>query len=77
MIDKRQKLIKIADRNKDGWQVVNEYETDDLAMGFEDERKSKKAKEVVNRKRKAKQNTRQHHEKTAEDLLAVFTCLPW
>ena len=30
LIHKRQKLIKIADKNKDGWQVVEEYESDEL-----------------------------------------------
>ena len=28
---RRQKWIKIADRSKDGWKVVEEYESDDLA----------------------------------------------
>ena len=32
-IKKRQKLIKLADKNKDGWLVVEEYESDDLS-GF-------------------------------------------
>ena len=31
IIKKCQKLIKIADKNKDGWLVVQEYESDDLA----------------------------------------------
>ena len=30
LIHRRQKLIKIADRSKDGWRVVEEYESDDL-----------------------------------------------
>ena len=33
LIRKRQKLIKIADKSKDGWQVVAEYESDELASG--------------------------------------------
>ena len=41
MIHKRQKLIKIADRYKDGWQVVEEYESDELASNSEDEKKLK------------------------------------
>ena len=49
---KRQKLIKIADRNKDGWQVVEEYESDDLASGSDDEKRLKKAKDAVSRKRR-------------------------
>ena len=31
IIKKRQKVIKIADENRDGWLVVQKYETDDLA----------------------------------------------
>ena len=42
-IRKRQKLIKIADRSKDGWLVVQEYESDDLASNSEDEKHVKKA----------------------------------
>ena len=30
LIKKRQKLIKLADRSKDGWLVVQEYESDEL-----------------------------------------------
>ena len=37
LIRKRQKLIKIADKSKDGWQVVAEYEFDELASGSDDE----------------------------------------
>ena len=47
LIKKRQKLIRIADSTKDGWQVVNEYESDELASGSEDEKKLKKAKDAV------------------------------
>lgn len=39
IIKKRQKLIKIADKNKDGWLLVKEYENDDLASGSEREKK--------------------------------------
>ena len=55
IIHKRQKLIKIADRCKDGWQVVEEYESDDLASNSEDEKKLKKAKEAASKKRKGKE----------------------
>ena len=44
IIKKRQKLIKIADKNRDGWLVVQKYETDDLASDSEDEKKIHKAK---------------------------------
>ena len=54
-IRKRQKLIKIADKSKDGWQVVAEYESDDLASGSEDEKRLKKAREAASRKRRQKE----------------------
>lgn len=56
-IKKRQKLVKLADRNKDGWLVVQEYESDDLASNSDDEKRIKKAKNAVEKKRKdSKQN---------------------
>ena len=50
---KRQKLIKIADKKRDGWLVVQEYETDDLASDSEDEKKIRKAKTAAWKKQKA------------------------
>ena len=52
LLKTRQKLIKIADRNKNGWKVVEDYESDDLASNSEVERKLKQAKEAASRKRK-------------------------
>ena len=54
-IQKRQKLIKIADKCRDGWQVVAEYESDELASGSEDERRLRKAWEAAGRKRRRKE----------------------
>ncbi|CAH3106108.1 unnamed protein product [Pocillopora meandrina] len=54
LIRKRQKLIKIADRSKDGWQVLAEYESDELASDSEDEKRLKKARETASRKRRQK-----------------------
>ena len=51
LIKKRQKLIKLADRSKDGWLVVQEYESDELASNSEDEKKIRKAK-IIGRKEK-------------------------
>ena len=57
IIKKRQKFIKIADKNRDGSLVVQEYETDDLAWDSEDEKKVRKAKAAGEKKRKdAKSN---------------------
>ena len=52
LIKKRQKLIKLADRNKDGWLVVQEYESDELASNSEDEKKIRTAKLSAEKKRK-------------------------
>ena len=54
LLRKRQKLIKIADKSRDGWQVVAEYESDELASGSEDEKRLKKARETASRKRRQK-----------------------
>ena len=50
IIKKRQKLIKIADKNRNGWLVVQEYESDDLASDSEDEKKIRKAKAAAEKK---------------------------
>ena len=52
IIRKGQKLIKIADRSKDGWLVLQEYESDDLASNSEDEKHRKNAENVAEKKRK-------------------------
>ena len=50
---KRQKMIKIADREEDGWEVIKCYESDALASDTEDEKR-------LNRSRKqAKYNKRE------------------
>ena len=54
LLRKRQKLIKIADKSRDGWQVVAEYESDELATGSEDEKRLKKARETASRERRQK-----------------------
>ena len=41
LIRKRQKLIRIADKSADGWRVVDEYVSDELASGSEDEKRLK------------------------------------
>ena len=52
VIKERQKLIKVADKNREGCLVVQEYESDDLASDSQDEKKLRKAKSAVGRKRK-------------------------
>ena len=52
LIRKRQKLIKIADKSKDGWQFVPEYES--ARVGVEDENDLKKVRAAASRKRRQK-----------------------
>ena len=52
LIKKRQKQIKLVDQSKDGWQVVQEYESDDLASNSEDEKRIRDATTAVEKKRK-------------------------
>ena len=52
LIKKRLKLIKLTDRSKDGWLVVQEYESDELASNSEDKKKIQKAKLSAQKKRK-------------------------
>ena len=44
-IQKRQKLIKLADKSKAGWLAVEECESDELADNSDDEKRIKKAQD--------------------------------
>ena len=50
LIADRQKLIKIADRSDFGWEVVEEYEEDELAENSGDEKRLAKAEKAAERK---------------------------
>ena len=51
-IQKRQKLIKLADKSEAGWLAVDEYESDELADDSADEKRIKKAQEKAAGKKK-------------------------
>ena len=63
LIQKRHKLIKIADKSKDGWEVVAEYGSDESASGSEDEKRLKKARKAASRKRCQKDLPASHRAK--------------
>ena len=65
LLRKRQKLIKIADKSRDGWQVVAEYESDELASGSEEEKRLKKARETASRERRQKDQANNERGKKA------------
>lgn len=52
LIQKRQKLIKLADKSEGGWLVVQEYEQEELADDSEDEKRIRKAQAQAVRKKK-------------------------
>ena len=51
-VEKRDKLIKIADKSEFGWETVNEYMSDDVASDNEDRKRIKRAEERAEQKKK-------------------------
>ena len=70
LIRKRQKLIRIADKSADGWRVVDEYVSDELASGSEYEKRLKRAKDAANRKRRQAMQARHGPEKKIKTSLS-------
>ena len=68
LIAKRNKLIRIADREEDGWDVIKFYESDNLASDSEDEKEISKARRLAaaeknkaaEKKRKNRKNVSQY-----------------
>ena len=56
-LNKRIKVIRLADKSENGWDTVKEYLSDELASDSEDERRIKKAESEARRKRKAREQT--------------------
>ena len=44
LMRKQQKLIRIADKSVDGWKVVDECVSDDLASGSEEDKRLRRAR---------------------------------
>ena len=66
LIRKRQKLIQIADKSADGWKVVDEYLSDELASDSADEKRLKRARDAASRKRKQNFQQKSYADKRAK-----------
>ena len=64
LLNKRQKLIKLADKSEFGWATINEYLDDELADDESDARKIKKAEKRASDKAKASQDKKRKLSKT-------------
>jgi hypothetical protein len=67
-MEKRQKLIRIADRSELGWSVVNEYVADPFADDSDDEKKLRKATKAAEDRKKEALAARK---KTAGDIYII------
>ncbi|CAH3185191.1 unnamed protein product, partial [Porites lobata] len=67
-IKKRNRLIRLADKSAAGWDLVNEYLSDELASGSEDEKRIRRAEQRALRKR----NQRQQKAKPSKQVLRTL-----
>ena len=70
-LKKRNKLIRMADKSKAGWKLVEEYLTDEIASGPEDGKKIKKCEKIAlqkiaDEKEKKKKQTNERNSKPSE-----------
>ena len=65
LTQKRQKMIRLADKSDAGWLVVEEYESDELAEDSEDDKKIRKAQNKASRKKKQLLQTKNKQQRTS------------
>ncbi|KAK3085977.1 hypothetical protein FSP39_011534 [Pinctada imbricata] len=82
LLNNRQKLVKLADMSDNGWRVVQEYETHQLASDSDDEKRivkaeakaAKKVREEKSKKRAARRWTPWNRGFLRYDELSSFRC---
>ena len=67
-IKRRNKLIRIADKSEAGWAAVDEYLSDEVASGSEDEKKIRAAEQRALRKKKNARIAK------SRQTLSIFIC---
>ena len=72
-IKRRNKLIRIADKSEAGWAAVDEYLSDEVASGSEDEKKIRAAEQRALRKKK---NARSAKSGQKLSILCYFYSFP-
>ena len=77
LINKRQKLIKIADRSKYGWATVDEYVEDELADNLDDEKHQFRAEARAGRKLKTAQAVKLKQRKSGPSRKPQLAFRPW
>ena len=74
LILKQQKLITMADREEDGWEVVRFYQSHDLASDSDDEKQlSKDRRRAACNKKKRKAYKHKHRKEQFRNAPSFFT----
>ena len=76
LVEKRMKLVRIADKSDLGWNTVDEYVSDDLASDSDDEKRLRKAEARAEQKRKKRDSARLPNKKPKVDFYASRDNMP-
>ena len=77
MLEKRNKLIKIADRSELGWKTVREYESDEIADDSADEKRLKAAEKAAAAKDRHDKAQKEKSGKVQSKMVAAPRVTPY